>query len=506
MNSLLFKSIWESIKSNFTISILLLTGIVLSCKKEIVTEAPKITDTWQIQWVNVNQEQIVDEKARTLQLRGINVRVNGLFDVEHSDGRRANEIIPEITQRDIQDIAKMGFNFVRLPINWSGYEPEKDQFSTTYLNRIKEVVSWCKQENLYVQLDWHFDAYSKEIGEDGAPYWAVLPTIFPKVEGILDFNQLFLLRANPFCFLAYRNFFGNTSGIQDEFFTCWTNIIEAFKDENAIIGFEPMNEPICYAAGMSDAVFMDFYKKCSQKMRAIDTRHLLWLEPDAIRNFLNFSPLPTQQFPDTKIVYCPHYYPNLTAGASYNQVAGWKSNMKTPMDRIVEEAHAWHAPVCLNEWGINPSTVPGKAYIPAMREMAEARNIHQAFWVWKEPLPGTSGKDGNWGFYDHISGNNQWTERTVVKKDFAVPYVMAMPGIMQSHYFNTSTRELKCTFLTNDSEYGPVVYINPDWYPDGYSVYVNGIKTGTEADTYHRVSIAWSSANSGGILLEVKPD
>lgn len=81
-----------------------------------------------------------------------------------------------------------------------------------------------------------------------------------------------------------------------------------------------------------------------------------------------------------------------------------------------------------------------------------------------------------------------------------------MPGIMQSHYFNTNTRELKCTFLANDSEYSPVTYINPDWYPNGYSVYVNGIKTDAEADTYHRVSIAWSSTNSGEILLEVKPD
>lgn len=498
----------NKIKKNTSRLLLLMMCLPLffSCKKDKNTQAQaQITDNWHLQWIDISDQQFVDEKGRTLQLRGINVRVDGLFDVTHSDGRTPNEIIPEITKTDIEEIAKMGFDFIRLPINWSGYEPERGQFNSAYLQRLQEVVSWCNEVGLFVQIDWHFDAYSKEIGEDGAPYWAIYPTILPRVEGILDFNKLFLLRANPFCFLSYQNFFKNTNGIQDEYFTCWTNIIDVFKNDPTVIGFEPMNEPICYAAGMSDAVFMNFYKKCSSKMRAIDTRHSLWLEPDAIRNFLNTSPLPTSVFPDDKVVYCPHYYPNLTAGAAYVQVGGWKHVMKTPMDRIVTEGNAWDAPVCINEWGINPATQAGSAYVVALREMAEERNIHHAFWVWKEPLPGTSGKDGNWGFYNPVNGSTEWTERTAEKKHYAVPYVMSMPGIMHSHHFDTLDRKLSCTFQTNGSNASPIVYINPDWYPEGYIVKINSIPTMFEMDRYHHVSIAWNKNNSGLVTLNVEP-
>ena len=481
---------------------------ISSCKKEqnTTTESPLSKGNWQLQWIDIKDQNFVDEQGRTLQIRGINVRVDGLFDVEHADGRIANEVVPKIRFSDIEGIASMGFNVLRLPINWSGYEPERNQVNQQYIDRIKEVVGWCKQVGIYVQIDWHYDAYSKEIGEDGAPYWAVLPTIFPRVQGILDFNQLFLLRANPFCFQAYNSFFTNKNGIRDEFLDAWTDIINQFKDDNTVIGFEPMNEPIAYAAGISDANFMKFYEDCSNRMRAIDSKHSLWLEPDAIRNFLNSSPLPSQPFKDKKVVYCPHYYPNLTQGANYTNVADWKRIMETPMNRITQEANAWYAPVCMNEWGINPTTAAGKSYVIAMREMAEDRYIHNAFWLWKEPIPGTSGSDGNWGFYNHVSGNDNWTERTAEKKEFAVPYVMAVPGAIVKHRFNLQTNILTCEFARNLSIANPIIYIPENWFPTGFAVFVNGNKVNYEKDNFNRVGIEWNPKIKGDVIIEVKPN
>ncbi len=479
-------------------------ALIISCSKDS-SSAFTIRDNWAVSWVDIHNSQFYDEQGRTLQLRGINARVDGLFDVSHVDGRTPNELIPVTTEADIEGMAAMGFNVLRLPINWSAYEPERNQINGDYVNRIREVVSWCKHAGIYVQIDWHSDAYSKEMGEDGAPHWAIYPVAFPKVEGPIDFNDLFGLRANPFVFLAFHNFFINYNGFQDEFIEAWKDIITAFKDENAVIGFEPANEPICSAAGLSDAVFMSFYEKCSRSMRSIDTRHSLWLEPDAIRNFTEESPLLKAPFIDDKVVYCPHYYPNLTQGASYAKVEVWKKVMQKALDRIVLEGKSWNAPICMNEWGMNPSREAGAAYVVAFREMAEDRNIHQAFWLWKEPLPGTSGRDGNWGFYEHTGGNNGWTERTETKRWFAVPYAMAVPGILQEHRFGLINNTLRFTFESNHSVAGPIVFIPDNWFANGYEIKVNGVKVSFEKDRFGRVAVGWNNSLFGIVTVEVLP-
>lgn len=484
---------------------MLCSAMLISCTKNTADDFT-VQNNWNINWIDVRDRQFYDEQGRTIQLRGINARVDGLFDVVHADGRTANEIIPETTEEDIKGMAAIGFNLLRLPINWSAYEPERNEINHAYIDRIKEVVGWCKDAGIYVQIDWHSDAYSKEMGEDGAPYWAIFPAAFPKAEGIIDFDDLFAFRANPFVFLAFHNFFINYDGYQDEFLDVWEDIIREFKEENAVIGFEPANEPICSAAGLSDAVLMSFYERCSRSMRSIDTRHSLWLEPDAIRNFTEVSPLLTTPFIDNKVVYCPHYYPNLTQGASYAKVDVWKQVMKKAMDRIVLEGQSWNAPVCMNEWGMNPSREAGAAYVVAFKEMAEDRNIHHAFWLWKEPLPGTSGKDGNWGFYEHISGNKQWAERTEAKSLFAVPYAMAIPGILIDHRFDLTANSLRFTFESNHSSSGPVIYIPDNRYSNGFEIRLNGVKVKYEKDEYGRVAVGWNPFISDKVIIEVMPN
>ncbi|MBX7226577.1 MAG: glycoside hydrolase family 5 protein [Chitinophagales bacterium] len=479
-----------------------------SCKKEKGKDLPTYepqSGNWKMGWIDVQQREFIDESGRFVNIRGINARVNGLFDVAHSDGRTPNEVVPEFTKDDVQMMAAWGFNTLRLPINWSGYEPERGVFDETYLNRIKEVVAWCKEVGIYVQLDWHFDAWSKEIGEDGAPYWAIIPGQSNyTVEGILNFNTLSLLRANPLVFKSYYSFFKNKEGILDEYFKCWTQIIEAFKDESAVIGFEPLNEPLAFGGGISPQEFMDFYITCSKKMRTIDQRHSLWLEPDALRNITDNSPLLDEPFPDKKIVYCPHYYPNLTQNLTAFEVPVWKRLIQKGLNRIQVEGKSWDAPVCINEWGINPKIIQGKTNIQAMREMMEDRYLHSEYWLWKEPRPGTSGGDGTWGFFNHLGGNNQWEVNEDAKKNAIVPYVMAMSGKYSYHRFDTDTRILTCKFAENGQLGNPIVYINPDWYPEGFNIFLNGELATFESDNYNRYGVVWTPGK-GEYTLEVKP-
>ncbi|MBW2525074.1 MAG: cellulase family glycosylhydrolase [Deltaproteobacteria bacterium] len=63
-----------------------------------------------------------------------------------------------------------GFDAPRLPINWSGLEPtEQGGFDAGYLAAVRRVLDDAAAAGLLVLVDFHQEAASKEIGEDGAP-------------------------------------------------------------------------------------------------------------------------------------------------------------------------------------------------------------------------------------------------------------------------------------------------------------------------------------------------
>ena len=57
----------------------------------------------------------------------------------------------------------LGFNVVRLVLNWSQLEPTAGTYSATYLNRVAQVVGWAREQGIYVILDMHQDQYSRYI-------------------------------------------------------------------------------------------------------------------------------------------------------------------------------------------------------------------------------------------------------------------------------------------------------------------------------------------------------
>lgn len=108
-----------------------------------------------------------NQRGREITLRGVNTRVQGVFDVTFDDGR-----LP------------------RLPINWSALEPAPGRYDRDYLARIAAVVTLCQRHGILVRIDFHQDAFAKEIGQDGAPRWVLDlllgPGNYPDLGGPLD--------------------------------------------------------------------------------------------------------------------------------------------------------------------------------------------------------------------------------------------------------------------------------------------------------------------------------
>ena len=77
---------------------------------------------------------LLNQQDQQVLLRGFNARVHGIFDVYFDDGREELATIPTFTGADCQFFSEqMGLNVLRLPINWSGIEPEDDQYDERYI-------------------------------------------------------------------------------------------------------------------------------------------------------------------------------------------------------------------------------------------------------------------------------------------------------------------------------------------------------------------------------------
>lgn len=65
---------------------------------------------------------------------------------------------PKITKEFIAFVKQAGFSAVRLPVSWDQYANQTTaEIDPNWLNRVKEVVQYCVDNNLYVIVNIHWD-------------------------------------------------------------------------------------------------------------------------------------------------------------------------------------------------------------------------------------------------------------------------------------------------------------------------------------------------------------
>ena len=209
----------------------------------------------------------------------------------------------DLSLNDFAQLRALGMNFIRLCISWSKLEEEPGVYSTMYIDRLEQIVSWAEEQDVYVLLDMHQDDYSRFIignqsdavppyltpsdGQDGAPLWAVVTDGWPAVaiEGVgehvwqcdLFSCSIVGLRVHtsfrcpytlpsPAHFLAaegnmnlavlaaFDNFWTNRivnvsqgeapgPGLQDHYIGAVAALARRFINSSAVVGFELFNEP-----------------------------------------------------------------------------------------------------------------------------------------------------------------------------------------------------------------------------------------------------------------------
>jgi len=351
---------------------------------------------------------------------------------------------PPLCQDDINRMAALGFNSVRLPMSWSLLEPERGKFSEQYLDRVAQVVGWAREAGMYVILDMHQNAYSRYVGRSnppplpggaaislryytGAPSWATFTDRLPS-ESYEGQREL-----NPAVLEATTSFWYDRAGIQDEYIATVAQVMSRFKDDSTVAGISIYNEPLPgwnLSPGFEDLLLFPFYRRVIDAITGArdglpcpthvfmpapcgypdlgvhDLRHLVFLDAGLLREVTDFP---------THLGLPVSSYPNLALGIhAYTHVytIDHLIDHKTPPEKArypwggYDQSYYWGereargigAALFVTEFANDPK-LDSSELASQLREQ-EIHLTGFAFWTWMENCGGGNNKP--YGMFDGV--------------------------------------------------------------------------------------------------------
>jgi len=235
-----------------------------------------------------------------------------------------------VTKEDIQEIADQGYNHIRLPFNYKFLDPDTTSpiFVEDGYEMIDQCLQWCKDAGLYVILDMHCAPGGQSGGNisdsDGnARLWS-------------------------------------ETKYQDKIVKIWNEIAERYAEEEWIIGYDLINEPVV-TDGYSGINLRQVYVKIRNELRKVDNNHIIFIEGNwYASDFSSLDPI----F-DTKMAYSFHKY--------------WSHNDKASLQAVLNLRQKTNVPLWLGETGENSNH-----WFREMVELVENNNIGWCNWTHKK--------------------------------------------------------------------------------------------------------------------------
>lgn len=216
-----------------------------------------------------------------------------------------------VRKSDIDSLKAWGFNSVRLPMHYNLFtlpiEDEPIAGQNTWLTKGSELtdslISWCKQNEMYVILDLH--AAPGGQGYD---------------EGISDYDP-----TKPSLWESKEN--------RDKTVALWKRLAERYADEQWVAGYDLLNEVNWDLPG--GIALKNLYREITDSIRTVDTNHILFIEGNWFAN--DFTGLTPPW--DDNLVYSPHKY--------------WSTNDEGTMQWVIDIRNNYNVPLYLGESGEN---------------------------------------------------------------------------------------------------------------------------------------------------------
>ena len=240
-----------------------------------------------------------------------------------------------IQKKDIEYLKKIGCNHVRLPFHYKLFtnEPYLGTVDAGFAYTDK-LIEWCKEAGLYVLLDMHC-APGGQTGDN--------------IDDSYGYPYLFTDEA-----------------AKKQFVAIWHRIAEHYKNENTVVGYDLVNEPIAHYF-KDDQAFLEkglieVYQRAIDTIRSTDTSHLIFVNGSMWST--NFEVFETP-FKDNKIVYEFHKY--------------WMPPVQKEIQDYVDFRDEHQVPIYVGETGENTDE-----WVMQFRTLLDSNAINWCFWPYKK--------------------------------------------------------------------------------------------------------------------------
>ena len=412
--------------------------------------------------------------------------------------------------KDLQWLANNGFNGLRLVIQPYGLEPQPGVYDDTYLSQIAAMASLAAANGVYPLIDVHQDDYGPFFQGDGFANWMVQDGGLPQQPNPgFPYSQF----VEPALLSAWDHFWANATapdgtGRQDHFAATAGHVATQLAGIDGLLGYEYLNEPwpgtvypTCLAplvgCPIFDATLTNFNRKVAPKIRAADSRHLIFAEPNVIFNDgiqTNIGALNVSNAGFAFHVYC------LLAGADASSESTGGAQVCPPLEELAfsnADAHVAQTGEAemMTEFGATPDTAV------ISRNTADA-DAHMVSWLWWAYNEGT-GLDPSQNPPDKnlIAASANLLVR-------AYPQIVAGTPASWSfdptgHVFNLKYSTAKAGGGTLPANAETVVFLPARHYPNGYKVTVSGATVVSQAGALQLQLVNQTGANT--VTLHVEP-
>ncbi|RDV24149.1 hypothetical protein DXV75_15800 [Alteromonas aestuariivivens] len=373
----------------------------------------------------------------------------------------------DFNPEDFFRMARLGANtqVIRLELGQLS-EFEGAQFNPDYLRRLQRTVRLGREAGLY--------------------------TVFKMtVYGVKQFR--------------WQDLYLNNNHQQETYINAWKRIWEAFKDNQAVLGYDLVNEPrklemdISYDALTSDYL-IPLYEKIidaslpysEDKLFLIQT---IFMNKGEAINKNQYAEI-KQRIDRSNLVFAPHIYQN-----DVDYIA-------PTMQRFDKESDLLNAPILIGEWGFPTFLTTDKSVAEQLNYMDFYIRTAEIFdqmgvgsikaWflgnrTYQNFLPGG---ESTWAIFSDRQAIGT-VERKYITDIIARPYPQLVAGSIQNFRFDFATRQFELNLIPDNSKGASRLFVAADrHYPDGFSVHIGDDLVLTKQPIQSGLKVHYSSINT----------
>lgn len=267
-----------------------------------------------------------------------------------------------IAEPDIAFLAKQGFNFARLPLNYRHFEDDlaPGVWIEKGFQQLDRVVNLCRKYGIWVMLD--FQALPGAQARDqnaGSAYG----------ETYLWYHKEFL----------------------DRTVALWGEIARRYSGDPIVAGYNPICEPVSPDPELLNQLYLDILRA----IRKSDPHHIVMLDPN--RWASDIQSLHDVLFADPQVITVTHYYfqddPRFNTLKAYPGVANGKTIDRSTLEQALAGSYDRKRiprPCLLSEFGVMHSDTDPQPYSVAIDiardliSMVEEKGWGWALWCYKD--------------------------------------------------------------------------------------------------------------------------